>query len=209
MESIPVSADALGAIARMSWGKSILLALALAIFCHQAGLLAGEGTGRTDRARGVFPQPGEAADIISLRRNAAVSIGGEIAVDYSHRDSKTSSIAADASTIPMDASRSELAVTQATLRLQADVHPNVGAFFKLDFGRSASERDNEILEEAMLVMSAVGGTGLGFFAGKGRAPYGQDITLGMVQSYHHSANRLVSLMYSFRPHCGPVGRLSL
>ncbi len=187
-----VFTDALGAIARMSWGKSILLALAWAIVCQQAGLLAGEGTGHIEYARGLSPQSGGAASVTSLRNNATVSIGGEIALDYSYRNSATSAIAPNATTIPTDASVAALALTQATLRVEADVHPNVNAFFKLDFGSYASRHDNEILEEAMLVMSAVGGSGLGFFAGKGRAPYGQDITLGMLQSYHHNANQIDS-----------------
>lgn len=157
----------------MSWGKSILLALLLAAFCPQTptGLPAGE-----------------ASSIISLRKNATVSVGGEIAVDYSYRDSETTS--ASPAAFPRTANVADLAVRNATLRIQADMHPNVSAFMKLDFrsGEDSDRPSDEILEEAMLVMSSVRGTGFGFFGGRGRAPYGQDITLGMVQSYHHNAN---------------------
>ena len=161
----------------------------MAVMCHQAGLLAGEGTGQIDCGQPprttLWGEPG----VTSLRKNAVVGIGGEVSVDYTLRKSKSSSIAPDASTIPLDASVSDMALKHATLRIRADVHPSVSAFIKLDFGSHDDRHDEDIVEEAMLVMSAVGGTGLGFFAGRGRAPYGQDIALGMVQSYHHNANQ--------------------
>ncbi len=176
----------------MAWGKSILLALALAVLRLQAGLLAGEGTGQIDCGALPYPPLRGEQSLTSLRKNAVVGIGGEIAVDYSYRDSDAAYTAPNAKTFPMDSNVGDLALHHANIRIRADVHPNVSAFMKLDLQPGADRPDGDILEEAMLVMSAVGGTGLGFFGGRGRAPYGQDITLGMLQSYHHNANEWTS-----------------
>lgn len=162
-------------------GKSILLAVVLAIVA-QTGLPAGES----------YHATGMGESVVSLRKNAVVRIGGEVTTDYSYRSSRSTSTAA--SSVPSEARIGDLGVRNANLRIQADVHPHVSAFFKIDLsadGERHRDRD-EILEEALLVMSAVGGTGLGFFAGKGRVPYGQDVTLGMLQSYHHMANQFDS-----------------
>ena len=162
----------------MHWGKSILAAALLAALCH-THLPAAEEVGY-----------GTPSNLASLRKNATVHIGGEVRVDYAYRDSKDTHAAPHA-TKPRDTKLSDLAVKGANLRLRADVHPNLQAFFKLDLSSRVEDHNDQddILEEAMLVMSAVGGQGLGFFAGKGRTPYGQDITLGMLQSYHHAANQ--------------------
>ncbi len=116
--------------------------------------------------------------LVSLRRNAKILIGGEIMTDIVYRDDHDHGVA------------KSIEQSRTNLRLIADVHPNIRAFFKLDFSnRDRFARDQQILDEAMLVASTLGGTGFGLFAGKGTAPYGQDITLGIIQSYHHSANR--------------------
>lgn len=129
----------------------------------------------------------------SLRRNAVVAIGGEVRVDYSYQRSETGKPPPASTTEPaIDAKGGDLRLRNANLRIHADVLPNVQARVKLDFsaGSESGELDHErVLEEALVVLQAVAGSGLSFFAGKGRAPYGQDITLGMIQSYHHVANR--------------------
>ncbi len=112
---------------------------------------------------------------LSIGEYATLEIGGEVRVDSTRRT----------------ADHADLALRGTNLRLTVDAHPNIRALIKLDLGNHVEihgDRD-EILEEALLVMSAVGGTGFGFFAGKGRAPYGQDVTLGMLQSYHHIADQ--------------------
>lgn len=106
---------------------------------------------------------------------ASVSVGGEVRVDVSSRTA---------------AKGGDPALRGTNLRVAADVHPNIKALLKLDLSSQVEINGglDELVEEAMLVMSAVGGTGIGFFAGRGRAPYGQDVTLGMLQSYHHAAD---------------------
>lgn len=167
----------------MIWGKSFLLAMGMAAFWHCL-LLAGE----------VEPlYHADTEGLTSLRKNAVVSVGGEVRVDYSYRQSKSSG-SSSAAASSYDVKTGDLSVRNANLRILADVHPNIQAFFKLDFSSNPDRNREyeEILAEAMLVAKSVGGTGLGFFAGKGRVPYGQDIALGMIQSYHHAANRAES-----------------
>lgn len=164
----------------MSWGKRILLAMGMAALLQTCSP-AGEQVAHSDAS---------AAGITSLRKNATVSLGGEMRVDYSYRHAKTSVYSAASASRPGETDTGDLALRNANLRLQADVRPNVRALFKLDFSSEGLSRHDDILEEALLVMHAIGGSGLEVFAGKGRAPYGQDITLGMLQSYHHTANAL-------------------
>jgi hypothetical protein len=120
-----------------------------------------------------------ASGLLSIRKNAVVTVGGEIHVDYAYRRA------------PDSGSRAAFALRRTNLRVRADVHPAVSVFFKLDLG-DKSEPDGEkssIFEEAMLVLHSVAGAGVEVFAGKGGVPYGQDVALGMLQSYHHHAHR--------------------
>lgn len=148
---------------------------------------------RPDVRGAVLPAHDMPEGMVSIRKNAVVSIGGEIRVDYSYRNARATPKGDNAAN-PSKAKLADLSVRNANLRIAADVHPNVRAFFKLNLqGDAGHFRDREeMLEEALLVMGAIGGTGLELFAGKGRAPYGQDVTLGMLQSYHHTANRVDS-----------------
>lgn len=154
------------------WGLYAVLAVAWA----QAMVVAGEpGYAASDSAN----------SLVSLRRNAIVRIGGTVRTDYTYRSANAN---ADAS--GGDAHEGDLSVRGATLRLDATVHPHVKAMFAIDLsGESDPGYDDDIVSEAMMVMDAVIVPGLEFFAGKGRAPYGQDITLGLTQSYAHAANR--------------------
>lgn len=133
-----------------------------------------------------YPYDPRPEEVLSVRKNATVKIGGEMTVDAVYRSADAKGKAARSDTKTFDFS-----IKNANLRLVADVHPNIRAMFKIDLQphREHDNRDDDIVAEAMLVMHSVAGGGLGFFAGKGRAPYGQDVTLGIVQSYHHSANR--------------------
>ncbi len=148
-------------------------------------LAAGPGAGaEIDGA----PVPAATADsLVSLRRNASVILGGEFRMDYAYRHMNSGGAGTN---VKVD--RADLEIRNLNLRLRADVHPNLAALFKLDLTHQKERLDSgdEILEEALLVMHSLAGTGLGFFAGKGRAPYGQDIALGMIQSYHHTANHV-------------------
>lgn len=122
---------------------------------------------------------GEAVGPLSAQKNAVVSIGGEIHVDYVYRR------------VPDSLSVADFSLRRANLRIRADVHPAASVFFKLDLSDKSEpyEEESRIFEEAMLVLHSVAGAGLDVFAGKGGAPYGQDVTLGMLQSYHHNAHR--------------------
>lgn len=147
--------------------------MGMAFFMLFAGLAQGEESGA------VYHD-----NLVSLRKNAVVTIGGELLVDLQHRRANTSMADPGRKLRATDHT-----VRTARMRIAADVHPNVGAMFKINFNPDSEPcRSREILEEAYVVLKSVGGTGLDFFTGMGRAPYGQDVTLGMIQSYHHSAN---------------------
>lgn len=142
-----------------------------------AGMQAG------DAAR-PLPQ-GEREGLTSIAGNAFVRIGGEMRVDYTYRNGKTESAGSETSL-----NLADLQVKNVNLRLDAGVGPNLRAVFKVDLSNQPERfrHGEDILEEALLVMNSLGGSGIGFFAGKGRAPYGQDVSLGILQSYHHVAN---------------------
>ncbi len=129
----------------------------------------------------------EMADsLLSVNRNASLTLGGEVRTDYSFRRFTT-----DYKRDPDEKGKiGDLSLRNVNLRLLGRFTPSVGFSFKLDFTDSRPEHlSDDIFEEALLVMNAVGGTGFGITAGLGRAPYGQDISLGMLQSYHHAANQ--------------------
>lgn len=126
-----------------------------------------------------------ADSLLTVRRNATVTIGGEMRVDYTYRHATSDTTKKSTRT-----DLGDFALRNTNLRLAIEAGPNVEAFLKLDLtGDSPGSLDDEILAEALLVMKAVGGSNLELFAGRGRAPYGQDITLGIIQSYNHTANR--------------------
>lgn len=129
-------------------------------------------------ARGGDLSSGSADAALSIRKNAHVSIGGEIMTDIVYRKDKHAG------------TDNRIELRRSNLRIDADILPTVTARFKLDFSERENDCDPEILAEAMLVMDSLCGTGLELFAGKGRAPYGQDVTLGIIQSYHHTADRV-------------------
>ncbi|MDR1520394.1 MAG: hypothetical protein LBU23_09680 [Planctomycetota bacterium] len=117
-------------------------------------------------------------------KSAELRIGGEMRIDYSYRRAR-------APTAGGRLEAADLALRVARLRLGVDVHPNVSALFKINLQDSPKgpPAGSEIMEEAMVALRAAGGGDWSFYAGQGRAPYGQDIALGIIQSYHHSANR--------------------
>lgn len=132
--------------------------------------------------------------VLSLRRTARVLVGGELAVDYTHRTVNTTV----GGTHTANLRAADLSVRRADLRLEARMHPGITAFFKINLQpeRDAG-MDRAIVDEAFLVMESLCGTGFGLFAGLGTAPYGQDITLGILQSYNHGADRS-------RTNAGPI-----
>lgn len=159
-------------------GLARLCVLFAGMVCLHACLLHG---GEAALPHGEWPE-----GTLSVRKNAVVKIGGELNVDAVYR-----SAGGGTGTTRPDTKQTDFSLKNATLRLVAEAHPNFRAMFRIDLqpSREIGGGRDGIVAEAMLVMHSLAGGGLGFFAGKGRAPYGQDITLGIVQSYHHSANR--------------------
>jgi hypothetical protein len=110
--------------------------------------------------------------------SAWVTLGGEVMTDITYRPGASPD------------SDGELELHRSNLRLTAGIGEGVRVFFKLDFSEDRElAGDPQILAEALLVLDSLADSGVGFFAGMGQAPYGQDITLGLLQSYHHRAGR--------------------
>lgn len=122
----------------------------------------------------------------SANRNAKVSVGGEFAMDYIRRDASAG--------LGSSLHTSEMRLSNSNLRLRVNAYQGVTACFKLDFSQPPNNGNDGdfLLEEAKLVIDAVGGGDWKFIFGKGEAPYGQDRALGILQSYHHRANAVDS-----------------
>ena len=133
----------------------------------------------------------EADRLWSTRRNGLLSLGGEINLDGYYRRYD----AAPA----MDGRYNlfEYQATTANLRIAAEAAETVRLHIKLDFSEGdragADKRTAEaIVEECRFALENIYGTGLSLVFGKGEVPYGQDRTLGIIQSYHHNADRAAS-----------------
>ena len=130
---------------------------------------------------------GDAASLTSLRKKASIQIGGDGAVDliYKHRDDQTSD--------SDEVDSTEFHTNSANLRFKVSSGANTFLYIKLDLDDSwdsaldgAGLDQDDLLEEVKFVWNNVRNSGWGFVFGKGEVPYGQDKTLGIIQSFHHN-----------------------
>lgn len=111
----------------------------------------------------------------------SLSIGGEINVDYI-----TSWQERGAHSNPGLKNTGGWQLNSTNLRFNVAFAHNIHAFIKLDLSQNQPYIENQLLEEARLVWDNIAGGPIGVFFGKGEAPYGQDRTLGIIQSYNHT-----------------------
>lgn len=127
--------------------------------------------------------PSAVADLLrSTNKTATIRIGGEINVDYQsilrdrgdhrHPDDLTNN--------------SSWALRSTNLRFTVDFADGVQARIKLDLSENQYYLQQQILEEAQIIWRNICGSPFGIIFGKGEVPYGQDRTLGIIQSYHHN-----------------------
>ena len=130
-----------------------------------------------------FSRPADcSATLVSARRTAALHIGGEINTDYiatirdrgPHRD--PDGVAAS----------TQWALHSTNLRFTMDLGNGITGRIKLDLSENQPYLQQQILEEAQLIWKNICGGPFGVVFGKGEVPYGQDRTLGIIQSYHHN-----------------------
>ncbi len=139
------------------------------------------------QAVGGHPGGGEVESLQSLKKKGAVQIGGDVCVDliFKHRDDITSDHDRVDST--------EFHTNSANLRFKISGGQNQYLLIKLDLDDSWDDDrfdgvadQDDLLEECKFVWEHIRGTNWGMVFGKGEVPYGQDKTLGIIQSYHHN-----------------------
>ena len=124
----------------------------------------------------------ETAALTTAGGAALLRIGGEINADY------TAVIRDRGSRRPRHgvSSSSHWALHSTNLRFTMDFGNGVEGRIKLDFSETQPYLREQILEEALLIWKNICGGPFGVVFGKGEVPYGQDRTLGIIQSYHHN-----------------------
>lgn len=130
---------------------------------------------------------GDSPSLKSMKGTGAITIGGNVNVDVlaKFRDDVTS----DRDQI----NSTEFHTNSADLRFKVAASADRYLFIKLDLDdRWYDDRlDNiydqdDLLEEVRFVWKHIRGSDWGIVFGKGEVPYGQDKTLGIIQSYHHN-----------------------
>lgn len=117
----------------------------------------------------------------SANGQATIRIGGEINSDYivNWRDRKGRQ---GVETL----TDTSWAIHNSNLRFTIDLSPELQAQIKLDLSEKQPYMQNQLLEEAKIIWKNIDGGPFSVIFGKGEAPYGQDRTLGIIQSYHHT-----------------------
>lgn len=130
---------------------------------------------------------GEAPSLRSLKRKASIQIGGDVNVDiiFKHRDDITSDYDHVDST--------QFHTNSANLRFKINATQSTYLYIKLDLDDAWDDDrldgigdQDDLLEEVKFVWKSVRNSNWGLVFGKGEVPYGQDKTLGIIQSYHHN-----------------------
>ena len=130
-----------------------------------------------------------ASGFVSLKQESKVELGGDVNVDliFKSRDD-----------VPSDhdhVNSTEFHTNSANLRFRITPtnNPNVYLYIKLDLDDQWEDDrldgvpdQDDMLEECKFVWNSVRGSAWGVVFGKGEVPYGQDQTLGIIQSYHHN-----------------------
>ena len=122
------------------------------------------------------------AELLSVKKNATLRIGGEINVDYTANIRDRGSRHRPGGVV----SGAGWALHRTNLRFTMDLGNGVSGHIKLDLSERPPYQSQEILEEAKIIWKNICGSPFGVVFGKGEIPYGQDRTLGIIQSYHHN-----------------------
>lgn len=115
----------------------------------------------------------------SSEGNATLRIGGELFTDY------IGSIY-EGNSIEGVGYQGAWYVHNTNLRFDFNINNELKASIKLDLSDSPYRSDTKVMEEAMVIWQSVCGGPIGLFFGVGEVPYGQDRTLGIIQSYNHT-----------------------
>ncbi len=124
---------------------------------------------------------GDSEALTSMNRNARVLIGGEVAVDYAYLTRTKQGSSGNR------LQSSEWKTQSANLRFRIDATPDAYFYLKLDLDDAGSNTPGQgLIEECKFIWQNIRSSDWGLVFGKGEVPYGQDRTLGIIQSYHHN-----------------------
>ncbi len=133
---------------------------------------------------------GDAESITTMQKKGAIRIGGDVNVDLivKRRDDGTTGREND------EVDSTEFHTNSANLRFKIEASANTYLYVKLDLDDFWDQTTNQddLLEEVKFVWNNVRQSNWGLVFGKGEVPYGQDKSLGVIQSYHHNANMVDS-----------------
>lgn len=115
----------------------------------------------------------------SVRKNSLLTIGGELFTDYIGR------IRTDGG-VTGTRYQGGWAVHNSNLRFDFSVTEELHVKIKFDMSSDCDGLNSGYMEEALAIWDNVCGGPVGIFFGKGEVPYGQDRTLGIIQSYNHT-----------------------
>ncbi len=115
----------------------------------------------------------------SAKGNASLMIGGELFVDYIgsvfHGDNSVGT-----------GYDGGWYLHNTNLRFDFAINNDLRVAIKLDLSDSPYRKQSLVMEEALMMWNSICGGPIGLFFGAGEVPYGQDRTLGIIQSYNHT-----------------------
>lgn len=131
----------------------------------------------------------DAAGLESIKKNAHITIGGDVNIDLIFRDRDDATHDQDhVNSVDFRTHSANLRFKIKPVNMQ-DAH----LYIKLDLDDEWEDENldgvldqDDILEEVKFVWEDIKNSGVGFVFGKGEVAYGQDRTLGIIQSYHHN-----------------------
>ena len=115
----------------------------------------------------------------SARGSAEVRLGGELFLDYIGSIYEGDGVSGTGY-------EGNWALHNSNLRFDFIVNSDLRTSIKLDLSDSPYRGQSQVMEEALVIWDAVCGGPIGLFFGVGEVPYGQDRTLGIIQSYNHT-----------------------
>lgn len=134
----------------------------------------------------------------SLKGRGTIRMGGEAFVDLGYKSRDRARRIDPASGLPelSDGRQSRTSFEATTANLRFQVQPttldNAMLFIKLSLNDAWNDngqiKQDDLLEECRFVFDNILGGGWSVMFGKGEVPFGQDRTLGIIQSYAHNAD---------------------
>lgn len=159
----------------------------------QAELHGLRGQVARDHARNI---PGSAENVTSLRKNAAVTLGGTVNTRYYYRQGEVRSklnpaaplAAPDARAKREDFKHGDLTIADAKMTMKIDVSDSFDAFLKLDLQDGVVRADvSGVAENYWIRWKNICNSGFGVLVGRDALKYGDDQPIGILDSWNKDA----------------------